>query len=177
MTVVEMNIGMDPLIYTIEGGRVGGRPAPAKVPWDLEAIKRAGFATIVSFECDRLDGEAIRKAGLEHVRICVEDFQPPTLEQLIEFNELLDRRLSEGKKVLTHCWAGRGRTGTFLSSRLIWTGRGAEEAIAEVRGKVFATQGTLAGAIEPSQEEALFAFERLVRDRVTRPGGARPPSR
>jgi len=154
---------MDPYIYTVDMGRVGGRPAPGREPWDLKDIKKAGFAVVVSFECERINPDEIRAAGLEHVTICVEDFQPPTLQQLREFNELCDRKVAEGKKVLTHCWAGRGRTGTFLASRLIWTGMGTADAIAEVRQKILKTQRTLAGAIEASQEAALFAFERTLR--------------
>ena len=109
-------------IYTIEDGRIGGRPGPTRVAWDLAAIKEAGFTVIVSFECDRLDPGEIRAARIEHKMICVDDFTAPTLDQLYEFNRFVDRKLKEGKKVLTHCYAGRGRTGTFLASRLIWRG-------------------------------------------------------
>ena len=162
---------MDPFVYTVDMGRVGGRPAPGREPWDLRGLKKAGFAVIVSFECERLedaDAAEIRAVGLEHVRICVEDFTPPTQEQLREFNVLCDRALGEGKKVLAHCWAGRGRTGTFLASRLIWTGMGTADAMAEVRAKILKTQRTLAGAIEPAQEAALYAFERSLGRRVKR---------
>src|SRR2546428_542596 len=138
---------MDPMIYTVDMNRVGGRPAPGREPWDLRDIKRAGFVVIVSFECDRIDSDEIRAAGIEHVRICVEDFQPPTLDQLREFNELCDRKIAEGKKVLTHCSAGRGRTGTFLASSLIWRGSMTSEPVAEDRLKLLETRNTLAGAI------------------------------
>ena len=152
-------------IYTIEDGRIGGRPGPTRVPWDLAAIKEAGFAVIVSFECDRLDPAAIRAAGIEHKMICVDDFTAPMLDQLYEFNEFVDRKLKEGKKVLTHCYAGRGRTGTFLASRLIWRGGTVEASIGKVRKEILASQGTLAGAIDPVQAEALHHFERAIRSR------------
>ena len=167
---------MDRYIYTVDDGRVGGRPAPGFAPWDLSAIKRAGFTVIVSFECERLDADEIRAAGLEHIRICVEDFMPPTLEQLRTFNEIVDAKVAQGHKVLGHCWAGRGRTGTFLASRLIWNGTTAREAIAEVRSKIARTQGTLAGAIEDSQEASLFAFEDTLRSRLIGGRRARRPA-
>jgi atypical dual specificity phosphatase len=151
------------LIYTIEDGQVGGRPGPTRAPWDLAALRRDGWGVIVSFECDRLDSAEIRAAGLEHRPICVEDFTAPTIDQLHEFNAFVDRKLKEGTKVLTHCYAGRGRTGTFLASRLIWQGKTVEDAVKEVRAKIIASQGTLAGAIEPVQLEALHHFRASLR--------------
>lgn len=148
------------LVYTIEDGRVGGRPGPTRVPWDLAAMKRDGWTVIVSLECDRLDSSEIRAAGIEHKLICVDDFHAPTIEQLYEFNEFVDRKVMDGAKVLTHCYAGRGRTGTFLASRLVWRGATVEEAVKDIRRKILETQGTLAGAIEPGQLESLHHFRR-----------------
>jgi len=152
-------------VYTIEEGNVGGRPGPTRVPWNPAALRRDGWTVIVSFECDRLDPAEIRGAGIEHKLICVDDFTAPTVDQLFEFNEFVDRKRAEGKKVLTHCYAGRGRTGTFLASRLIWRGTPVDEAVTQVRAKILASQGTLAGAIEPVQMEALHHFARVLRSR------------
>ncbi len=151
--------------YTIEDGRLAGSPGPTRVDWDLASMKAAGFTVIVSFECDRLDAAKIRAAGLEHKLICVDDFTAPTLDQLFEFNEFVDRKFKEGKRVLAHCYAGRGRTGTFLASRLVRQGTPVEEAVKQVRAKILAAQGTLAGAIEPVQMEALHHFARVLEDR------------
>ena len=54
---------MDPLVYTIEGGRVGGRPGPMRYAWDLRELKQAGFTVIVSFECELLEPEHVREIG------------------------------------------------------------------------------------------------------------------
>jgi len=158
---------MDPFVYSIEDGKVGGRPGPMKVPWNLQALAADGWTVLVSFECELLEPEQvkeIRALGIEHRLICVVDFSAPTMEQLFEFNEFVDRKQAEGKNVLTHCYAGRGRTGTFLASRLVWRGASVEDAVKEVREKILRTQGTLAGAIEPAQLEALHHF-RLLRKR------------
>ena len=81
---------MDPLIYAIEEGRVVGRPGPSWAPWDLAAIRAAGFTVIVSFDCEHADFEEIRAAGFEHKAICVEDFAAPAVDQLVDFNEFVD---------------------------------------------------------------------------------------
>src|SRR2546422_660205 len=78
------------------------------------------------------------------------------------FEETCDGATRDGPLHL-HRRHGPGRTGTFLASRSIWRGMGAADAIADVRRKILKTQRTLAGAIEPSQEAALFAFERTLR--------------
>jgi len=159
---------MDPLVYTIEGGRVGGRPGPMRYAWDLRELKQAGFTVIVSFECELLEPDhvkEIRAAGLEHTVMCVPDFTAPTLDQLFEFNEFVDGKIKEGRRVLAHCYAGRGRTGTFLASRLIWRGASVEAAVKEVRAKIHESQGTVAGAIEPAQLEALHRFRDVLASR------------
>ena len=159
---------MDPFVYTIEDGRVGGRPGPMKIPWNLKAMAEDGWTVIVSFECELLEPEhvkEIRALGLEHRLMCVADFTAPAIEQLFEFNELVDREVRDGGRVLTHCYAGRGRTGTFLASRLVWRGARVEDAVDEVRDKIMKTQGTLVGAIEPGQMEALHHFARLLASR------------
>ena len=86
------------LVYTIEDGRVGGRPGPMRAPWDLAALKRDGWTAIVSFECNHLDPAEIRAAGFEHKLLCVEDFTAPTIDQMVEFNEFVDRTVRDGGK-------------------------------------------------------------------------------
>ena len=151
------------MYYTVDGGRVAGLPGPAYMEWDFPRLRKMGYSVVVSLECARLNTFEIEEAGFEHRKICVEDFTPPTFDQIDEFVDFVEHRIDEGKKVLVHCYAGRGRTGTMVGAYLIHRGMSAEAAVREVREKAGAAYGTLVGVIEPEQEETLYAYERRVR--------------
>jgi len=152
------------LYYTIDGGRLGGLPGPAYMEWDFARLRRMGYSVVVSLECDRLNVFEIQDAGFEHKRICVPDFTAPTLDQIDEFLAFVDAKLAERKKVLVHCFAGRGRTGTMLAAYLVHTGMSAESAIREIRERASAAYGSTRGVIEPEQEETLYQYERRIRE-------------
>jgi len=151
---------MEMLLYTIDGGRLAGLPGPAYMEWDMARLRKMGYAVVVSLECDRLNTFEIEDAGFEHKKICVEDFTSPTLEQIEEFVAFVDGKIREGKKVLVHCFAGRGRTGTMLAAYLIHKGMSSEAAIREIREKARAAYGSVRGVIEPEQEETLHEYGR-----------------
>lgn len=154
---------MEMQYYTLEGGRLAGIPGPAYMEWDFSRLRKMGYSVVVSLECSRLNTFEIQEAGFEHRRICVEDFSSPTFEQIDEFVDYVGRKLAEGRKVLVHCYAGRGRTGTMLAAFLIHRGMAADAAVREIREKALAAYGTRVGVIEPEQEETLRQYEHRVR--------------
>jgi len=154
---------MEMLYYTIDGGRLAGLPGPAYMEWDVPRLRKMGFSVVVSLECARLNTFEIEDAGFEHRKICVEDFTSPTFDQIDEFVDYALRKLGEGKKILVHCYAGRGRTGTMLAAYLMHQGMTAEAAIREVRERAHRAYGTLVGVIEPEQEETLRQYEHRLR--------------
>jgi len=150
---------MQMLYYTVDGGRLAGLPGPAYMEWDFARLRKMGYSVVVSLECDRLNTFEIEDAGFEHKKICVEDFSSPTFDQIDEFISFVNAKLVEDKKVLVHCYAGRGRTGTMLAAYLIQSGMSSDAAIREIRARAAEAYGSVRGVIEPEQEETLRQYE------------------
>ncbi len=113
----------------------------------LENLKAQGFGLVVSLA--PLDSEAVQEAGLDHVYLSVPDMGIPDKEQLLAAVKQVEEKRSEGKKILVHCGAGYGRTGTFIACFLVYSGIGSDEAISRVRRKQ-------PGAIETRPQEAFI---------------------
>ena len=155
---------MEMFYFTIEGGRLAGLPGPEFMQWDFARLRRMGYSVVVSLECERVNTFEIDDAGFERKEICIDDFSAPTFDQIDEFITFVETKLKEGKKVLVHCHAGRGRTGTMLAAYLIHQGMSPESAIREIRDRAFVAYGTRKSVIEPVQEEALYAYSRRRND-------------
>lgn len=130
---------------------------------DLEQLRRDGFSVLLSLLCEeeqlpKYDLARAESSGLKRISIPVKDFCPPTVAQLGEFVDIVER-LPAGAKVIVHCQGGSGRTGTFAAAHWIARGMTASEAIAHVRQ-------VRPHAIETPPQEAVleeFACERFSR--------------
>jgi atypical dual specificity phosphatase len=125
-----------------------GRPYSKKqVDW----LRVNGVTSILTLTEEPLPGEWTR--GLETRHISLEDHAALSSSQMRLGAEYIAAALSEGKVVLVHCLAGKGRTGCVLAAYMMaYEGMSARQAIDELRS-------IRGGSVERAQERNVLGFE------------------
>lgn len=111
---------------------------------DLRAIKAWGALTVLTLvgehELSRLGvpqlPQVVRDHGLAWAHVPIPDFEPPNEASMTAWSKHMPGVLSSlarQEKVVVHCAAGLGRTGTVAAMLLVLQGLAGEEAIARVR--------------------------------------------
>lgn len=116
--------------------QVAGMPRPGSarpLDQDLIFLQEQGIDVLVSLTETPVNPAALGTYGIEPMHLPVQDFHPPTQEQLDTYVEAVQKWMAEGRQVGTHCGAGMGRTGTFLAALFVMRGFDADGAIAEIR--------------------------------------------
>ena len=111
---------------------------------------RDGVEVVISLREFELLEAAYRGLGLEFHHIPVMDFDVPSRDDVRAFLQAVEA--SAGRKVLAHCIAGRGRSGTMAALYLRSRGMDGAAAVRHVRQR-------RPGAIEtPEQEDFVLEF-------------------
>ena len=132
---------------------LAGMAHPGVTPRAFQRLTDAGIGAIVTLTERALPMRLIRDYGLKALHLPIQNFRPPTLEQVGTFVRFIDENLAAGRPVVAHCLAGMGRTGTMLACYLVKRGMAAEQAIRTVRIR-------RPGSIETvGQENVVFEYE------------------
>lgn len=107
---------------------------------------RSGIEVVVSLRSWEPLEAAYTVLQLEFHHIPIDDFETPTGDDVRRFVDIVTR--NHGRKVLVHCKAGRGRSGTLAALYLKSRGMDGPEAMRVVRD-------VRPGAIETPEQEAL----------------------
>jgi atypical dual specificity phosphatase len=119
-----------------------GRPDASDLAWLVEI----GVGAVVSLT----ERPIPATKGLEIFHAPIIDMTAPTVEHLEKIIEFMRGVVAADGRVIAHCAAGAGRTGTVLASYMVSEGFAAADAIAYVR--------TLRpGSIETPDQEAAVA--------------------
>jgi atypical dual specificity phosphatase len=127
---------------------------------DLEFLCKNGIKAIIRMATpseSRVTSAEVKSLGLTEYKEPVQDYTPPSQEQLVRITEFISSKLADGKPVAVSCGAGMGRTGTALACYLVANGSSADEAIQEIRL-------SRPGSIETlDQEDAVRHYESVLK--------------
>lgn len=115
----------------------------------LMQARESGVQAIVSLTEAPLVKSELEECGLVSLHLPVEDFTPPSLEQIQTFTRFFDEQRALGHAVLVHCGSGQGRSGTMAACHLVSAGMDPADALAHLRH-------LRPGSVETDEQEAII---------------------
>lgn len=79
-------------------------------------LVRHGVKTIVTIREVPLPSEWLTNKAMDYFHLEVEDYGAPSLGNLDATVNFIKKQIDDGKPVMVHCAAGKGRTGTILAA-------------------------------------------------------------
>jgi atypical dual specificity phosphatase len=121
-------------------------------------LVRNGIRTIVTIREVPLPSEWLTNISIDYFHLKVEDYGAPSLANMDATVNFVKEQIDDGKPVMVHCAAGRGRTGTILAAYFLKNfNLTAERAIKKIRD-------LRPGSIQSlPQEKAIEMYEEYLR--------------
>lgn len=99
---------------------------------DLSALHNTGVKAIISLLEDEIGLDTYTKNNFKSKWIPIADDSAPTLKQVSDLVEYIDKQLDQNCPVAIHCKGGKGRTGTMLAAYLISKGTSYEDTMNQI---------------------------------------------
>lgn len=142
--------------WVIEDGLAGsGMPMTySQLIW----LIRNGIKTIVTIREVSLPSKWLANKAIDYFHLKVEDYGAPSLSEMDTTVNYVKEHINDGKPVMVHCAAGRGRTGTILAAYFLKNfNLTAEQAVKKIRD-------LRPGSIQSlAQEKAIEMYEEYLK--------------
>lgn len=142
--------------WVIEDGLAGsGMPMTySQLIW----LIRNGIKAIVTIREVPLPSKWLANKAIDYFHLKVEDYGAPSLSRMDTTVNYVKEHINDGKPVMVHCAAGRGRTGTILAAYFLKNfNLTAEQAIKKIRD-------LRPGSIQSlAQEKAIEMYEEYLK--------------
>ncbi len=130
----------------------------------LDWVIKSGINVIVTVREVPLPSrwlDHIRANSVTYLHVNVKDYGAPSLDELDKTEKYISLQIENGKSVMVHCAAGKGRTGTILASYLLKADPDmtAHQAITKIRK-------LRPGSVQSeTQEQAVEMYEKYLKSR------------
>jgi atypical dual specificity phosphatase len=152
-------------------GRLAGGGVPTSLRELSWLVKQQGIRSIVTIKEKPLPSEWFRTGSssgntsnnnidtkIDYFHMSIDDYGAPSLQELDYVVNYIRRQIDNGKSVLVHCTAGKGRTGVILAAYLMkkdrdFSAKQAIKLLSKIKGESIQSK---------EQERIVFEYEKYI---------------